>query len=206
MMKLAYSPTSPYVRKATASLIELGLAERVERVAKDLRAGADADYRAINPLGKIPALILEDGSVLFDSPVVCAYLQSLAAGADKQTVLLPSEQPRALQAQLWQAAADGILDACVLRFYETMRAEGERSSAWIARQEASVQATCAWFERQPFEEHGFSLGTLTLAIALDYVALRYSAYDWRTHHPKLAAWQKTFSQRPCLRETMPPTS
>ena len=204
MMKLAYSPTSPFVRKATASLIELGLADRVERAAKDIRAGADADYRAINPLGRIPALILEDGSVLFDSPVICAYLQNLAT--DKQGVLLPSEQPRAQQTQLWQAAADGILDACVLRFQETMRAEGERSPAWIARQEACVQATCAWFERQPFAEHGFSLGTLTLAIALEYIPLRYPAYDWRALHPKLAAWQKVFSQRPCLQETQPPTS
>ena len=205
MMKLAYSPTSPFVRKATASLIELGLADRVERAAKDIRAGADADYRAINPLGRIPALILEDGSVLFDSPVICAYLQTLA-GADKQGVLLPEEQPRAQQAHLWQAAADGILDACVLRFQETLRAEGERSPAWIVRQEACVQATCAWFERQPFQEHGFSLGTLTLAIALEYIPLRYPAYDWRALHPNLAAWQQVFSQRPCLQETQPPTS
>ncbi len=205
MMKLSYSPTSPFVRKATASLIELGLAERVERVAKDVRAGADADYRAINPLGKIPALILEDGTVLFDSPVICAYLQDLA-GADKQGVLLPSQPPRAQQAHLWQAAADGILDACALRFQETLRAEGERSPAWMTKQEANVQATCAWFERQPFEEHGFSLGTLTLAVALDYIPLRYPEYEWRTHHPKLAAWQKIFSERPCLQETLPKVS
>ena len=205
MMKLSYSPTSPFVRKATASLIELGLAERVERVARDVRAGADADYRAINPLGKIPTLILEDGTVLFDSPVICAYLQSLA-GADKQGLLLPAEQPRARQTHLWQAAADGLLDACVLRFQETLRADGERSPAWITKQETNVQTTCAWFERQPFEEHGFSLGTLTLAIALDYIPLRYPEYDWRGQHPKLKAWQEVFAQRPCLQETMPPAS
>ena len=204
-MKLTYSPTSPFVRKTTASLIELGLAERVERVVTDVRAGTGGDPRAINPLGKIPALVLEDGTALFDSPVICAYLQSLAS-ADKQGVLLPSEPPRAQQAQLWQAAADGILDACVLRFLETLRAEGERSPAWITKQEGNVQAACAWFERQPFEEHGFSLGTLTLAVALDYIPLRYPEYDWREHHPKLTAWQKVFSQRPCLQETLPPSS
>ncbi len=201
-MKLAYSPTSPFVRKATASAIELGLADRIERIPTDTRQGANAEYRALNPLGKIPALILEDGRVLFDSPVVCAYLQSLAS-VDKPGVLLPTEEPRAGQAQVWQAAADGILDACVLRFLESLRPDGERSPAWIARQETSVQAACAWFEQQPFQEHGFSLGTLTLAVALDYIPLRYPEYEWRTLHPKLATWQEGFSERPCLKETVP---
>ena len=214
MMKLYYSPTSPYVRKVTASLIELGLAEQVERVPMNVWAADEAaPYRKVNPLGKVPALVLQDGSVLFDSPVICAYLQELAAkelaDSAKQNILIPSpvsEPKKAQQAQLWQAAADGIVDACVLRFLERKREEPQRSATWIARQEASIKTTCAWFAQQPLDAHGFSLGSLSLATALEYLDLRYGDYAWRTEHESIADWHREFSQRPSLRETAPPKS
>ncbi len=205
MMKLYYSPTSPYVRKVTASLIELKLADKVERIAMNVWSDSVSAYRSVNPLGKIPSLVLEDGKVLFDSPIICAYLQSLANN-DKQGLLLPTEADRAQQAQLWQAAADGLTDACVLRFLELKRDEARRSADWQQRQETSIKTACAWFAQQPLAEHGFSLGTLSLATALEYASLRYSEYNWREQHAELATWHQSFSTRPSLRETAPPTS
>ena len=209
MMKLYYSPTSPYVRKVTASLIELGQADKVERITMNVWADTAAPYREVNPLGKVPSLILEDGSVLFDSPVICAYLQAIAP-SDKQNILIPkepqSEPQRVQEAQLWQAGADGIVDACVLRFLELKRDEAQRSPSWLARQETSIKTTCAWFARQPLAAHGFSLGSLSLATALEYVDLRYGDYDWRQEQPALASWHRDFATRPSLRETAPPAS
>ena len=219
MMKLYYSPTSPYVRKVTASLIELGLEDQVERVPMNVWAADEAaSYRKVNPLGKVPALVLADGAVLFDSPVICAYLQELAdkgiadkelAIGAKQNTLIPSsssEPKKAQQAQLWQAAADGIVDACVLRFLERKREEPQRAADWIARQETSIKTTCAWFAQQPLAAHGFSLGSLSLATALGYLDLRYGDYAWRTEHEALAVWHREFCERPSLRETAPPKS
>ena len=208
-MKLYYSPTSPYVRKVTASLIELGQADKVERITMNVWADTAAPYREVNPLGKVPSLVLEDGSVLFDSPVICAYLQAIAP-SDKQNILIPkepqSEPQRVQEAQLWQAGADGIVDACVLRFLELKRDEAQRSPSWLARQETSIKTTCAWFARQPLTAHGFSLGSLSLATALEYVDLRYGDYDWRQEQPALASWHQDFATRPSLRETAPPVS
>ncbi len=205
MMKLYYSPTSPYVRKVTACLIELGLADQVERVSMNVWADTAAPYREINPLGKVPTLVLQDGSVLFDSPLICEYLVSIA-GSDKQQILTPNEPKRAQEAKLWHAAADGITDACVLRFLELKRDEAQRSPSWQARQETSIKKTCAWFAQQPLAAHGFSLGSLSLATTLEYVDLRYGDYDWRKDHAVLASWHRDFADRPSLRETAPPTS
>ncbi|MGH6932513.1 MAG: glutathione S-transferase N-terminal domain-containing protein, partial [Dongiaceae bacterium] len=128
-MKLRYSPTSPYVRKVTVSALETGLHDRVSRVptvTADPASGLTRD----NPLGKVPALLTDEGEALIDSPVICEYLDSLHAGPK----LIPAAGPARWTALRREALADGILDAAILRLLEGRRAAGEQSAGWIEKQ------------------------------------------------------------------------
>src|SRR5688572_30823457 len=127
-MKLRYSPTSPYVRKVTVTAIETGLDKKIERV---LTMPASApDLPKHNPLGKVPALIMDNGESLIDSPVIVEYLDSLHSGAK----IVPTSGDARWKALRLQALADGILDAGVLRLMETRRTANEQSKAWIEKQ------------------------------------------------------------------------
>lgn len=195
-MKLRYSTTSPFVRKVHVAALELGLADRIELVktnTADPASGLNRD----NPLNKVPALALEDGSTLYDSRVICEYLDAQGKGG-----LFPPAGPARWTALRRQALADGMMDAAVLRMMETRRAENERSAAWDARQKLKVTQGLAALE----EDHlgpQLDIGTLSIAIVLDYLDFRFKADDWRAAHPKLAAWHKTFATRASLQKTLP---
>lgn len=195
-MKLRYSTTSPFVRKVHVAALELGLADRIELVktnTADPASGLNRD----NPLNKVPALALEDGSTLYDSRVICEYLDAQGKGG-----LFPPAGPARWTALRRQALADGMMDAAVLRMMETRRAENERSAAWDARQKLKVTQGLAALE----EDHlgpQLDIGTLSIAIVLDYIDFRFKADDWRAAHPKLAAWHKTFATRASLQKTLP---
>ena len=130
-MKLRYAATSPYVRKVVVALAELGLDDRVERI-DTLVWDPATDIGATNPLGKVPALITDDGAVLFDSPVICEYLNDLAGGP-----MFPAGAARWPALRL-QALGDGILDAAILRLLESRRPAERQSADWMARQKRSV--------------------------------------------------------------------
>jgi len=195
MLKLRHSTTSPFVRKVVVTAIETGQdqdIERVKTVTSDPALGAD------NPLQKIPALTLEDGTKLIDSKVICEYLCQR-----KGSTLIPSGAKR------WpvlarQALCDGVLEAAILRRYESQRPDTLRSIEWDAKQKLKVDQALDALER---EASGFGdtvdLGTLTAAIMLDYLDFRFDHENWRGSHPNLAKWHKTFSQRPSLKSTMP---
>ena len=142
-MKLRYSPTSPYVRKVTVTALETGLHDRIERLPTDIREPR-ADFLADNPLGKVPTLITDDGLPLFDSRVICEYLDSLHDGHK----LFPVDVPARWRTLRLMALADGILDAAVLRRMETLRPEKEQSAAWIERQKAKVTRGLDMLERE----------------------------------------------------------
>jgi len=195
MLKLRYSTTSPFVRKVVVTAIETDQdadIERVKTVTTDLALGTD------NPLQKIPALTLEDGTKLIDSKVICDYLDQRKGGK-----LIPSGAKR------WpvlarQALCDGILDAAILRRYESQRPETLRSIEWDSRQKLKVDQGLAALEREaPGFGDAVDLGTLTAAIMLDYLDFRFAHDAWREKHPNLAKWHKAFSQRPSLQATMP---
>lgn len=196
-MKLRYSATSPYVRKVTMTIIECGLEDRVERVVTNAW-DAETDLPADNPLGKVPALTTDDGAVLFDSPVICEYLDSLHDGAK----LFPAAGPARWAALRLQALGDGLNDASVARRLEEMRPDGERSQKWIERQTAAMARTLDVLEG---EVNGFAdrfdIGALALMSALGYLDLRFTAEDWRAGRPKLAAWFDTASKRPSYQAT-----
>jgi len=199
-MKLRYSPTSPYVRKVTVSAIELGLAERIERIptnTSDPKSGLAND----NPLAKVPALILDDGEVLYDSPVICEYLDSQHTG----TKLIPAAGPARWRALRQQALCDGILDAAILRMLEVKRRpEALRWADWISLHGGKMKRAVDRLETEAADLKGpLTLGQIAAGCTLGYLDFRYADEDWRPAHPKLAAWYKEFAQRPSMLATIP---
>ena len=199
-MKLRYSATSPYVRKVLATAIETGLDGRIERVGTDPWA-AGTDLPGSNPLGKVPALELDDGGMLYDSPVICEYLDSLHDGPK----LHPDLGPERWVALKHAAIGDGICDAAILRRLDSMRPDSQQSSDWQQRQALVVARACDVLESEAEKlDWAVTIGHLAVACALGYLDFRFAADQWRQGRPKLAAWFETFSQRPSIASTTPP--
>ena len=193
-MKLCYSTTSPFVRKVHVLAIETGQIDKIELVKT---VTTDPELGKLNPLNKVPALVLDDGAPLYDSRVICEYLDAQGGGK-----FFPPAGPARWTALRRQALADGIADAAVLRMMESKRAENLRSGDWDKRQKLKVMQSLAALEADHLGPQ-LDIGTLTVAIALDYLDFRFKAEDWRKDHPRLAAWHKTFSERASLKKTLP---
>lgn len=189
MLVLRSSPASPFGRKVKIAALELGLMDRIDIVPADTTDPSEP-LRQQNPLGKIPALILEDGTTLFDSRVILDYLDHLSGGK-----LIPTGQERFLQLRL-QALADGICDAALLQVYEgRFRPEEGRNANWLAHQSGKVARGLAALEAAPPAFSGRpQIGEIALACALGYLDLRFAG-SWRPDHPKLVAWLDDFAAR-----------
>ncbi len=199
-MKLRYSPTSPYVRKVLVAAIETGLDKRIELVTtstSDPASGLIND----NPLGKVPALQLDDGSSLYDSPVICEYLDSLHSGPK----LIPASGPQRWTVLRRQALADGFMDAAVLRRSEFVRPEGEKSPAFLALQRQKMVSAADALEKEAASlGTAIDIGVIGIACALGYADLRHAADEWRKGRPALAKWYEGFAKRPSMQRTAPP--
>ena len=203
-MKLRYSPTSPYVRKVVVTAIEAGLDERIERIETDVW-NPETDIAEDNPLGKVPALVTDEGRVLCDSPTICDYLDSLHEGPR----LIPAEGPARWQVLNLHALANGVMDAAVARVIEhRARPEHLRFDGWLERQKLKIDRALDSLDRQAAEgvlDGPVNLGTITVGCALGYLDLRFSEDAWREGRPALEAWYDAFSQRPSMQATVPPT-
>jgi glutathione S-transferase len=199
-MKLRHSTTSPYVRKVNVTAIELGLERRIERILTNTQ-DPNSDHARDNPLGKVPALITDQGEPLYDSPVICEYLDSLHDGPR----LFPEAGPARWLALRQQALADGILDAAILRMLETKRRpEALRWPGWIALQSGKVASALDQLESEADRLAGpLTIGQIAIGCALSYLDFRFSDEDWRVERPRLAAWHEGFASRPSMRETRP---
>jgi glutathione S-transferase len=187
------------VRKVVVLLHETGQFEDVDLVPTNVWDPA-TDVTADNPLGKVPALILGDGAVLFDSPVICEYLDAHHDGV----ALFPAPGPDRWAALRLQALADGGLDALLLRRMEGLREPGQQSEAWIARQIAAVDRSFDVLERDAGSLDGcLTIGTIAVGCLLGYRDFRFATDGWRDGRPKLAAWYETFAQRPSMLATIP---
>jgi glutathione S-transferase len=193
-MKLRYSTTSPFVRKVRVVAIETGLIDKIELVKTN---PVEADLAQHNPLNKVPAMVLDDGSPLYDSRVICEYLDAQTGGK-----FFPPVGPARWTALRRQALADGMSEAAVLRMTENRRPENLRSADWDKKQKLKVTQSLGALEADHLGPQ-LDIGTLTVAIALDYLDFRFKAEDWRVGHPKLAAWHKVFSERASLKKTLP---
>lgn len=202
MHTLRGSFTSPYVRKVRALAIEAGLTDRLRFQETDPWAPG-TDLVRDNPLSKVPVLITADGSSLFDSRVICEYLDADAGG----TPLFPAAGPARWQALRQQAIADGLLDAAVLRLLEGRRPEDERSAAWQERQKAAVTRALDLLEREAGALDGdVTIGRLAVAVALAYLDFRFGHENWREGRPELTGWHKLMMMRPSLVDTARPAA
>jgi len=197
-MILRSSPASPFGRKVRIAASALGLAGKIEVRETDLNDPADS-IRAQNPVGKIPALILDDGTAYYDSPVILEYLDHLAGGGR----IIPHEAPARFETLRLQALCDGILDACILLVYESRyRPADKHVQSWIDRQNDKVARALKSLEAAPPKLDTVpDVGQIALACVLGYQDLRFGG-TWRKDHPKLLAWHDKFAaQVPAFGET-----
>jgi glutathione S-transferase len=200
-MKLIASLTSPYVRK-----IRIVLAEK--KIDCDLVLDSPwvegNQVAVVNPLGKIPVLVLDDESTLYDSRVIAEYLDTVAPN----NRLIPASGRERISVKRWEALADGVLDAAVAAFLESKRPDGERSPAWIERQRGKVNQALKVMSDDLGEQpwcHGNSLSLADIAVgcALGYVSFRLGDIRWSEQYPRLSQLYEKLMQRPAFAETVP---
>jgi glutathione S-transferase len=199
-MKLFFSPTSPYVRKVRIAAIELGLDEQIELIATN-PWDTPSDLTDVNPLGKVPALLISDGEILYDSPVICEYLDSL----NESTHLIPLSGQSRWDALRLQALADGILDAAVMIRLDSLRPEAEQYSDMRIRQLKVIRRALQSFDTEMTRLIGpVTIGQIAVACALGYLDFRLPDEDWRQAHPKLECWYSSWLTRESMQATQPP--
>lgn len=198
-MKLYGSLTSPYVRKVRILLAEKG----IDYIFVESTPAPDnRELALVNPLGKVPALVLDDGQLLFDSSVHVEYIDQLCESA-----FIPAGEGR-WEVQRWHALGNGICDAVVARMLERRRSENCQSAELIARQEQKVRQALDYAEARVGEEpfllgRAMSLADIALGVALEYIDLRYP-HPWREQRPRLTAWLGPISARSAFQQTAPP--
>ena len=188
MLTLRSTLTSPFGRKVRIAIDVLGLNERITRVDANTLDESDT-LRQQNPLGKMPVLLLDDGSALYDSRVIVEYLQDLA-GTDR---LIPAQGPARYRTLTGAALADGITDAALLMVYEgRFREPEQKSDRWLAHQRGKVTRGLAAFAQSPPPAGRTDLVSIGLACALGYLDWR-EPVAWRPEHPALVAWLDAFA-------------
>ena len=196
-MKLAYSAASPYVRKVMACAIARGIESRIEHWTVKT---TDPALAVSNPLGKVPTLVTDDGMALYDSPVICEYLDSLG----DPPKLFPAPGPARWTALRQQALADGILDASQPRRREIALPQDQGRVEWIAQQRGKVERGIDALEAEAGTLGGLAtIGEITIACALGYLDFRFAGEPWRPGHPKLEAWYGRMLGLPAMARTMP---
>lgn len=198
-MKLYFSPASPFARKVLVTFIECNLREKVDLVPTNPHL-SQPEFVQKNPFSKVPALQLDDGSVLIESYFICEYIDALAGGG----IVLP-QGGRARRAVLHKhMLGNGLMEASVLRRIESLRGQDPDRDKNLGRQVVITQRA---LDRLEGESPGLGadpdLGNLCIAIALDYLDFRFAGDDWRKGRPNLLAWHQGFCARPSLQLTMP---
>lgn len=195
-MKLLYSQASPFARKVLIVAHEKGLAGALEvQPASPMLDGSLVT--PVNPLGKVPALIRDDGQALYDSPVICEYLDTIGSGP----ALIPPAGEARWTVLRTQALADGMLDAALNLVVERRRPETERSAEWMARWQAAILRG-AKAAPTPADDD-WTLGEIALACAFGYLDFRLPEIDWRAEAPGAAAWHAKAAGKPVMVETAP---
>ncbi|MBN9513986.1 MAG: glutathione S-transferase N-terminal domain-containing protein [Alphaproteobacteria bacterium] len=196
-MKIAYSAASPYVRKVMACAIARGLNDKIERWTVGT---TDPALLPFNPLSKVPSFVTDDGMMLYDSPVICEYLDSVGSAAK----LFPAAGSARWNALRQQALGDGILDASQPRRREIALPQDDGRKAYIDLQRGKVSRAVDVLEKEAgtFGELK-TIGEITIGCALGYLDFRFANEPWRPGHPQLDAWYTKVVKLPPLAETMP---
>jgi glutathione S-transferase len=200
-MKLLSAPASPFARKVRIVLAEKRIDCDVERV--DVQPQENA-VNAHNPLGKIPTLLLDDGTALYDSRVIVEFLDNMTANGR----LIPKDNRERIAVRRWEALADGVLDAGLLVRYESLRPENERSAAWTAKQVARMRRGLAQMEAN-LDAHAwcqrrYTLADISLGCCVGWIGFRKpGGIDWRAEFPGLAKHYDKLMERPAFADTVP---
>lgn len=200
-MKLIGSLTSPYVRKARIVLAE----KKIEyEFVLDNPWNPDTGVAKLNPLNKVPVLVLDDDSTLFDSRVIVEYLDSVTPN----NRLLPAAGRERIRIKRWEALADGVLDATVAVVLESRRPEGQRNPSWIPRQREKIDLSLQMMSEELGEQpwctgNAFSLADIAVGTVLGYLDFRLPDLDWRERHANLARLCDELMARPSFAETIP---
>ena len=202
MMTLHWSPRSPYVRKVMIAIHEMGLQDRID-IVRTVAGGTTPhlELMKVNPVGKIPTLELEDGTAVYDSPVIIEYLDTLHTGPK----LYPVSWPERLTALRRHALGQGMLDNALPLLSEGFRPAEKQSmphmDLWRAKLRACVEELEN--EAEALSESAFSVGHIAIGVALGYLDFRFDSLQWREGHPRLATWHATFNARPSVAANMP---
>jgi len=198
-MKLFYSPTSPYARKVLVTALEKGLGDRLELVQCNPHV-PNTQLLAANPMSRVPTLVLDDGSSLFDSPVICEWL-------DQQTVrprLIPLNGPERWTVLRTQALSDGMLDDAYLNVVESRRPETQRSPETMAARKGALLRSLPLLESgMPVLVGPLNLAQIAVSCTLGYLDFRLPELDWRADRPGLREWFEGFARRPSMFRSRP---
>jgi glutathione S-transferase len=205
MMTLYWSSRSPYVRKVMVAAYEVDVRDQLTLVRKDIAIlKPDGEVIAANPLGKIPVLVLDDGTTFFDSSVICEFLDGLT----ETPRLFPIARPDRLKAMRWQALGNGLMDLMVIGRAERKRPDGSRSDPHIAAYQRKMMTVLDGLENEAEEisRAAFTIGSLTIGCALSYADFRsaeigLTEVSWRNSRPKLAQWHDGFRKRASVQAT-----
>jgi glutathione S-transferase len=190
-MKLFYAPRSPFVLKVRIILHELGLSDDVTLILTD--PWNDGTLRQYNPLCKVPTLILDNGFVLYDSPVICEYLDALAEGS-----LFPHEPTSRFEALRLQSLGDGLAEAVIRRHVERLGPLSERAQTVIRRQEAAIEAVLNTLNADLPTTQDFNIGAVAVTAALMYLDYRTPELAWRNRRESLDKWFNEVLERPSV--------
>src|SRR5688572_2253569 len=201
-MKLYWSPRSPFVRKVMVCAHELGLGDRIETVyALVSPMQVNAEVLRVNPIGRIPALETENGTVLYDSNVICEYFD-VELGSSR---LFPQERPQRWETLKRLALADGMLETGVMWRAERTKPGPQQSSEFFLACERKITQALAAAEKDAssLRHDGFDIGEIGIACALGYLDFRFVELDWRARCPRAAKWFETFNARESMQKTTP---
>jgi len=204
-MKLFASQTSPYARKVRVVMAE----KKIDyQLIEENVWSSDTVIGQYNPLGKVPCLVMEDGSSIYDSRVIVEYVDTLTPVSR----LIPQGGRERLEVHCWEALADGLLDAALLaRLENTQREPHERSERWVQRQLGKIDAALAAMsndlaDRPWCSGNHYSLADVAVGCALSYLDFRFPEIHWRERHPNLAAYHEKLAKRQSFIDTEPPAA
>lgn len=201
-MKLYWSPRSPFVRKVMVCAHELGLQTRIETVyALVSMSKVNPEVMQVNPVGRIPALITDDGLALCDSHVICEYLDATYG----ESRLFRGQTRERWDALRRLALGDGMLETLVLWRSEHSRAASQQSPEVLEAFERKSSSALAALELEDLDQHRETpdIGNIAIGCALGYLDFRYAELDWRARAPRSAAWFASFNARPSMQQTLP---
>ena len=200
-MKLFGTHTSPYARKVRIVLAE----KKIDyELVIDAPRSPDSGVPVHNPLGRIPVLVLDDQTPVFDSPVIVEYLDNVTPN----NKLMPQPNRERMEVKRWEALADGLLDSAVAIRAESLRKASEQNAEWIALHRNAIARTLAFMAGELGEDSycmgtHFGLADIAVGSALGYLDFRFPDIDWRDAHPSLARLYEKLEQRPSFQETAP---